>query len=105
MRAWEERGQVVIAISDEGIGIAADKLDRLFERFYQVDASSTRRFGGMGIGLSLCQKIVEMHGGLIWVESAGEGQGSTFFFALRAVYDEKTGKSEPCREALHEEKV
>ena len=62
VRAWAERDQITIAVSDEGIGIPSDKLARLFERFYQVDGSSSRRFGGMGIGLALCCVIVEAHG-------------------------------------------
>jgi len=84
VRAWTEKGQIIIAVSDEGIGIPPDKLSRLFERFYQVDGSSTRRFGGMGIGLALCRVIVEAHGGRMWAESAGEGHGSTFYIALPA---------------------
>jgi len=84
VRAWTEKGQIIIAVSDEGIGVPPDKLSRLFERFYQVDGSSTRRFGGMGIGLALCRVIVEAHGGRIWAESAGEGRGSTFYVALPA---------------------
>jgi signal transduction histidine kinase len=66
----------------QGIGIPPDKVGQLFERFYQADGGSTRRFGGMGIGLALCRKIVEAHDGRIWAESAGEGQGSTFYVAL-----------------------
>ncbi len=71
-----------IIVTDEGIGIPPDKLERIFERFYQVDASTTRKFGGMGIGLSLCREIVEMHGGRIWAESEGEGKGATFHVVL-----------------------
>jgi signal transduction histidine kinase len=80
--AWTESGQVIMAVSDHGIGIPPDKLQQIFERFYQVDASSTRRYGGMGIGLALCRAIAEAHGGRVWAESAGNGQGSTFYVAL-----------------------
>ncbi len=71
-------------MSDQGIGIPPDKLEQVFERFYQVNGSTTRRFGGMGIGLALCKAIVEAHGGRIWAESEGEGRGSTFYVALPA---------------------
>ncbi len=82
VRAWVEGDEVLITVSDQGIGIPPDKLEQVFERFYQVNGSSTRRFGGMGIGLALCKAIVEGHGGRIWAESEGEGRGSTFYVAL-----------------------
>jgi signal transduction histidine kinase len=72
---------VMVSISDEGIGIPEAKLIRVFERFYQVDGSSRRRFGGTGIGLALVKRIVEAHDGEIWVESK-ESHGSSFFFTL-----------------------
>jgi PAS domain S-box-containing protein len=82
VRAWVERDQVIIAVSDQGIGIPPDKVERIFERFYQVDKGLSRRFSGMGIGLALCKAIVTVHGGRIWAESEGEGRGSTFYVAL-----------------------
>ncbi len=82
VRAWSENDNVHITVSDEGIGIPPDKLERIFEKFYQVDLSTTRRFGGMGIGLALCKEIVELHGGRIWAESEGEGRGATFHVVL-----------------------
>jgi len=74
-------GEVQVAVSDTGIGIPAGELSRIFDRFYQVDASSTRHYRGTGLGLTICKHIVEYHQGRIWVESE-EGKGSTFFFVL-----------------------
>ena len=82
VRIWSETNQIVISVQDNGIGIPLHKIKQVFQRFYQVDGSATRHFGGMGIGLALCDEIVTAHGGHIWVESPGEGQGSTFFVAL-----------------------
>jgi signal transduction histidine kinase len=83
VRAWMNGEELTVAVSDQGIGIPPDKLEEIFERFYQIDGSSTRRFGGMGIGLALCKRIVESHSGRIWAESEGvEGRGSTFYVAL-----------------------
>ena len=70
-----------LQISDTGIGIPADKLDKIFSRFYQVDGSTTRRFRGTGLGLSVAKEIVQAHGGQIWVRST-EGVGSTFGICL-----------------------
>jgi signal transduction histidine kinase/DNA-binding response OmpR family regulator len=74
-------GQLVIAVQDDGAGIPASAMQHLFERFYQADGSSTRRVGGTGLGLYICEQIVEAHGGRIWVESE-EGRGSVFRFSI-----------------------
>jgi signal transduction histidine kinase/pSer/pThr/pTyr-binding forkhead associated (FHA) protein len=76
---------VCVSVSDTGIGIPFEEHERIFKRFYQVDGSSTRQHGGVGLGLALCKGIVEAHGGHIWVES-GPGQGATFTFTLPAAY-------------------
>jgi signal transduction histidine kinase len=72
---------VVFQICDRGRGIPADKLELIFGRFQQVDASDSREKGGTGLGLAICQTIIEKHGGKIWAESV-LGEGSNFFFTL-----------------------
>ena len=72
---------IVIAVKDKGRGIPADKLEMVFERFQQVDASDSRQKGGTGLGLAICRSIVQQHGGRMWVESV-LGEGSTFFLSL-----------------------
>ncbi len=76
-----ERDAVWVSVTDTGIGIAREDVPRLFTEFTQVDASLSRRFEGTGLGLALCRRFVEMHGGLIGVESA-PGRGSTFWIEL-----------------------
>ena len=78
------RPQLEVSVSDTGIGIPADRLDRLFKPFSQVDASTTREFGGTGLGLAICQRLVALMGGRIWMESK-EGHGSTCRFTLDIV--------------------
>lgn len=77
----ERDGEVVFRISDTGIGIAPEHVGRIFERFFQIDSSMTRRQGGTGIGLSIVKSLVELHGGSIQVVST-QGEGSTFFVRL-----------------------
>lgn len=73
-----------ITVQDQGRGIPANKLQTIFERFQQVDASDARKKGGTGLGLAICRNIIELHGGNIWAESV-LGQGSTFYITLPLV--------------------
>jgi signal transduction histidine kinase len=81
IRAFQDRRQVLIGVSDEGIGIPQQHLERVFERFYRVDNQVTRRVSGAGLGLAVCRGILRAHGGRIWAEST-LGVGSTIYFAL-----------------------
>lgn len=72
---------VYLKVSDEGIGIPPTEIPRIWDRFYQSDASTTRRFSGTGVGLAVVKQIVEAHGGQVWVESEA-GRGSQFYVAL-----------------------
>ncbi len=81
VRAWLERRRIYVSVADTGIGIAQEVQGKIFDRFYQVDGTTRRRAAGLGLGLAICKKIVEAHGGVIWVEST-PGQGSTFTFTL-----------------------
>ncbi|MGW2091161.1 response regulator [Promicromonospora sukumoe] len=74
---------VELRVTDQGRGIPPDKLEAIFRRFEQVDASDTRERGGSGLGLTIARSIVERHGGRLWAVSDGEGTGSSFRFTLR----------------------
>ncbi|NEP01474.1 MAG: PAS domain S-box protein [Symploca sp. SIO2E9] len=73
--------QIRFQVKDQGRGIPADKIESIFERFHQVDASDSRKKGGTGLGLAICRSIVEQHGGKIWADST-VGEGSSFYFTL-----------------------
>ena len=78
-----EGGDVVyLKVADQGIGIPHSQVHRIWDRFYQFDGSTKRRFGGSGVGLAVVKQIVEAHGGQVWAESE-EGHGSQFYVALR----------------------
>ena len=84
LTARRERREVVISIKDRGVGIPPDKLPEMFELFAQADRSLARSEGGLGIGLTVVKKLVEMHGGSVTAESEGLGQGSEFVIRLPA---------------------
>jgi signal transduction histidine kinase len=75
---------VMLSVTDTGIGIPYNRLQEIFEPFHQLDGSSTRQYGGTGLGLSLVRQIVESHGSLLDVQSV-EGRGTTFKFPLLVV--------------------
>ncbi len=76
-----QNNQILFQVKDQGRGIPANKIETIFERFQQVDASDSRKKGGTGLGLAICRSIVQHHGGQIWIEST-LGQGSTAFLSL-----------------------
>lgn len=77
--------QVEITVSDTGLGINPDFLPYVFDRFRQHDSTTTRRFGGLGLGLAIVRQLVELHGGTVTVASLGVGQGTTFTIELPAI--------------------
>ena len=90
---FTERGRIVVSgevceegihitVSDTGIGVPQEQLQKVFDRFAQVDASATRKHEGTGIGLSLVQELVQLHGGRVWAESEGEGYGTAMHVVL-----------------------
>jgi len=75
---------VQVSVSDTGSGIPEDQVEKVFEKFHQVDSPETKKKAGTGLGLSICREIMKHHGGRIWAESE-LGKGSTFYFTLPVV--------------------
>lgn len=75
--AIEQEKNVMAWVQDNGIGIPQDKLQKVFEEFYQIEPPNTRRYGGLGIGLTIARGLIEVQGGKLWAESEGPGQGAT----------------------------
>jgi len=84
----EAANLVMVSVTDTGIGIPYSRMEEIFEPFHQLDGSSTRQYGGTGLGLSLVRQIVESHGSLLDVQSV-EGRGTTFKFPLLVVTETK----------------
>jgi len=82
VRVAEDAGDIQIVVSDTGIGFPSNFKPHVFERFRQAESGPTRLHGGLGLGLAIARHIVELHGGTIDGESAGEGQGATFTLRL-----------------------
>ena len=78
VRAWRDAEEIAVSVSDDGVGIPPSFLPYVFERFRQADSSSIRRHAGLGLGLAIVRHLVELHGGVVRVESGGAGQGATF---------------------------
>jgi PAS domain S-box-containing protein len=100
VRLERVESHVEVAVSDTGQGIAPEFLPHVFDRFRQADATTTRAFGGLGLGLAIVRQLVELHGGTVRVESAGEGLGSTFtvslpLAAVRGVAEDAEGVQPP----------
>jgi len=90
LSAVREGEEVVVRVKDTGIGIPAKKLSRLFEMFFQVDRTLERSQGGLGIGLSLVRRLVELHGGTVEAHSEGSGKGSEFIVRLPVIVEAAT---------------
>ena len=81
VRVATDGADATVAVSDEGPGIPAHELEQVFERFYRVDPARGRDAGGAGLGLAIVRRMVELHGGRVWAESA-EGAGTTVTFTV-----------------------
>lgn len=81
---WRKKNNNIlkVTISDNGRGIEPDRLDKVFDRFYQEEGALRRSAGGTGLGLAICRQIVNNWGGKIWAESQGKNQGSEFHFTI-----------------------
>jgi signal transduction histidine kinase len=88
IKAEENKGSFHVAVCDTGPGISAADQAKLFQEFQQADNTITRKKGGTGLGLAISKRIIEMHGGKIWIESQ-PGQGSTFAFTLPIIVEQQ----------------
>ena len=81
IQAWEDPGQILFYVRDTGIGMTSEQLGRIFQNFTQADDTTTRKFGGTGLGLALSKRLAELLGGALWAESE-EGKGSVFYLKM-----------------------
>ncbi|MGP4107832.1 cell wall metabolism sensor histidine kinase WalK [Virgibacillus sp. L01] len=87
----KQKNQMLVSIEDQGMGIAYEKLDKIFERFYRADKARTRKLGGTGLGLAIAKEMVEAHHGKVWAKSQ-EGKGTTILFTLPLMNKKRRGK-------------
>jgi len=97
--AHEDGDQVELSVTDSGEGIPPELLERVFERFFRVDAARTRDGGGSGLGLTISRAIVEAHGGRLWADSAGYGRGARFVVRLPTIPTRTTTSGRPGQRA------
>ncbi|ASF41363.1 cell wall metabolism sensor histidine kinase WalK [Halobacillus halophilus] len=90
--AYSTRKQLRVSVTDEGIGMPADTVDKIFDRFYRVDKSRAREMGGTGLGLAIAREMIEAHHGKIWAESK-EGKGTSVHFTLPLMSQKRRGNS------------
>jgi signal transduction histidine kinase len=83
--AVKDKDLITVSVKDNGIGMTREQIDRVFDEFYRADKSMSER-DSTGLGLSIAKRIVEKHGGKIWVDSPGKGKGTTFYFSLKTVH-------------------
>jgi PAS domain S-box-containing protein len=100
LRLTQVNSQIEITVSDDGQGISHDFLPHVFDRFRQQDSTTARKHGGLGLGLAIVRHLVELHGGSVRVESAGEGRGATFTITLPAKAPHATSSGESLRSSI-----
>jgi signal transduction histidine kinase len=87
LSARSQGRELIVSVTDEGLGIPVSEIDKIFDRFHRVQTEMSRGIGGTGLGLAICKGLIEAHGGRIWAESGGDGKGSTFRFTLPLLAD------------------
>jgi CheY-like chemotaxis protein len=106
LSAYAENNKAIVSVKDDGIGIASDQLPHVFEMFYQADGSLEKSQAGLGIGLTLTRKLVELHGGTIEARSDGSGKGSEFLVTLPAFIEQELAQpAEPPGSTRNENKA
>ncbi len=100
----QETAELLFSVRDTGIGIPLDRQDKIFESFSQADSSTTRKYGGTGLGVTICRHLAEMMGGKIWVESE-PGKGSTFYFTAQFGIQHKVEQAVSSAPGLSQEKL